>query len=179
MTCVAILFGGTTRTPSGTRVSQLPTTLDTLCICLTLVVRLHVSRYLELRSTAKPLVPPLLLTTVVLTPLSNSYVSTRDSVVKYSLFSGSWINCRIRFPVDKTMNAWYIWYTFTDNLLLMHNLFHVIPLDLFVSRRHRQHCMCDASRFDSFRTSRQNHKFTCDLLHALSTTKHLIVLDNC
>ena len=55
---------------------------------------------------AKPCVPLLLLTTVVLTPLSNSYVSTRDSGVKYSLFSiGSWISCCIYSDasVEKTI----------------------------------------------------------------------------
>ena len=73
-------------------------------ICLTLVVSLRESRYLEIPSTAKPFVSLLLLTTLVLTPLSISYVSTRDRVVKYSLFSiGSCISCFICASVEKTI----------------------------------------------------------------------------
>ena len=59
---------------------------------------------------------------------------------------------------------------FNDNLLLAQRFFHIIPLDLFVSSKHRQHCMSDASRFDSSIMSPHIDRFTCDLLHALSAT---------
>ena len=111
-----LIVWGTTRTHSATRVSQMLTTLHLfLRTCLPLVLRMHESRYLELRSTAKPLILPLLLTTVFLTPLSNAYVSTCDSVVKYSLFStGSWISCLIYLPAANIIGD--ILYTFADNL---------------------------------------------------------------